>query len=175
MQEWNLKRFNMDLRNLEKFVIQGEDSKIDFKSAFNSVSDSFYETVVSFQAEKILLFLVPSWNQKGTNLKMLIWPEKQIFSKDDIEKVSSWFEKCIKLLQKKVRYIITILFLCAEPISLEDLMIALNYKNRKTFRENYLNLLEQVQLIEKTNPGKPSDPEQKYRTTEEGKLFLNGK
>lgn len=125
--------------------------------------------------KEVLLYLVPSWHQKGTNLKTLDWPEKQIFSKEDIEKVSSWYEKSTKILHKKARYIITILFLCSESISLESLMNALDYKNRKTFRENYLNPLEQVQFIEKTNPEKPNDPEQKYRTTEKGKLFINGK
>ena len=84
------------------------------------------------------------------------------------------YQKSIKLLPKKLYYLIEILFLCAEPISLGKMMICLNYKNKKTFRENYLYPLEKIQFVEKTDPEKLNNPEQKYRLTEKGKLFLGG-
>ena len=61
------------------------------------------------------------------------------------------------------------------PIKLEKMMDWIGYKNRKTFRENYLEPLQQAELIVKTNPDNPNDPEQKYVITEKGKLFLSGK
>ncbi len=51
----------------------------------------------------------------------------------------------------------------------------MEYKNRKTFRDNYIEPLQQVQFIRKTNPDNPNDPEQKYIITEKGKLFLAGR
>lgn len=122
--------------------------------------------------QDFLLLLVPSWNQKGTNLAELDWPKKQTFSEEEIKKVPSWDVKSTNLVHKKVRTIISILCLCSEPISLEMLMKSLDYKNRKTFRENYMNPLERTKLIVKTNPQNPNDPEQKYIITEKGKLFL---
>jgi ATP-dependent DNA helicase RecG len=53
-------------------------------------------------------------------------------------------------------------------------MAALDYKNPKTFRDNYLSPLRQVGFIELTNPEKPTDPENKYKITEAGKTFLGG-
>jgi len=53
-------------------------------------------------------------------------------------------------------------------------MAAIDYKNQKTFRNNYLSPLRQAGVIEFTNPEKPTDPENKYRITEAGKLFLGG-
>lgn len=51
-------------------------------------------------------------------------------------------------------------------------MNAVGYTNKKTFRDNYLKPLEQIQWIEKTNPKNPTAPDQKYRLTISGKMFL---
>lgn len=148
----------------------------------------------------LLLNLIPSWHNKGTNLPGLDWPQKQPF----IEKVSSLAKKGINLaggesgdfglklkyllgqepsllkkstylLHKKSNYLLSILVLTSEPIKLEKLMEWIGYKNRNTFRENYLDPLQQMDLVAKTNPDNPNDPEQKYMITEKGKLFLAGK
>lgn len=124
---------------------------------------------------EVLLHLVPSWYEKGIKVEPFKLSKIQILRKEDIEKVPSWNENSTKLLHKKLRYLITILFLCAEPISLDKLMKTMDYKNRQTFKDNYMKPLEQVQFIERTNPDKPNDPEQKYKITEKGKLFTNGK
>lgn len=122
--------------------------------------------------QDILILLVPSWNQKGINLLGMDWPEKQALKEEEIKKVQSWDMKSTNLLHKKVRIIISILCLCSEPLSLEMLMKSIDYKNRKTFRENYLKPLEKTKLIRKTNPQNPNSPNQKYIITEKGKLFL---
>ncbi len=122
--------------------------------------------------EECLLNLVPSWSQKGTKLESLDWPKNQPIDKEEIKKVPSWSLKSTNLIHKKIRYIIAILSLVAEPLSLDDIMNAVGYTNKKTFRDNYLKPLEQLQWIEKTNPKNPTAPDQKYRLTISGKMFL---
>ena len=77
------------------------------------------------------------------------------------------------LVHKKIRYLISILILVAEPLSLEHLMAVLHYSNKKTFRDNFLNPLIKVGFVEKTDPANPSNPNQKYRVTEKGLYFLS--
>ncbi|MFV7235315.1 Fic family protein [Flavobacterium sp. ZB4R12] len=67
---------------------------------------------------------------------------------------------------------IAILSLTAAPMALDDIMTAVGYANKKTFRDNYLKPLEQLQWIEKTNPQNPTAPDQKYSLTLIGKMFL---
>lgn len=122
---------------------------------------------------QLIVILVPSWSEKGTRLKELYWPEKQIITPDEIKKVSSISEKGTMLVHKKIRYLISILILVAEPLSLEHLMAVLHYSNKKTFRDNFLNPLIKVGFVEKTDPANPSNPNQKYRVTEKGLYFLS--
>ena len=60
----------------------------------------------------------------------------------------------------------------ANPISIEELMLLIEYKDKKYFRQNYLKQLEMCSLIKKTNPDKPTASNQKYIITEKGKQFL---
>ena len=122
----------------------------------------------------IILHLVPSWHQKGTQLAALDWPENQASTKEEIEKVPSWYQKGTQLLKKKAWYLISILMLTCEPMGLADLMRLFDYKKEKTFRDNYIKPLREAGLIELTNPEKPTSPENKYRITESGKAFLGG-
>ena len=50
-----------------------------------------------------------------------------------------------------------------EPQSAESLMETLGLKHRPTFRTNYLNPALEAGLIERTDPGSPRSPAQKYR------------
>lgn len=124
--------------------------------------------------QDLVLHLVPTWHQKGTHLLDLGWPENQIFKADEIKKVPTWDEKGTHLLKKKAHYLISILSLTTEPIKLNEIMKILDYKNEKTFRDNYMNPLRQVQFITLTNPDNLNDPEQRYKITEAGKIFLSG-
>ncbi|TDD99385.1 Fic family protein [Flavobacterium cellulosilyticum] len=122
--------------------------------------------------ETCLLHLVPSWTQKGTKLSNLDWSRNQSIDKDTIKKVPSWSQKSTELIHKKIRYIIAILSLIGESMTLEDIMTAVGYANKKTFWDNYVKPLEQLQWIEKTNPQNPTAPDQKYKLTLIGKMFL---
>ncbi len=122
--------------------------------------------------ESMILYLVPGWNQKGTKLDVLKWAKYQPVIEEEIKKVPGWNIKSTKLLHKKSRYIIAILSLTAVAISLEDMMSAIGYINKKTFRDNYIKPLEQIQFISKTNLTNLTAPDQKYILKPKGKLFI---
>jgi ATP-dependent DNA helicase RecG len=124
--------------------------------------------------KEVILHLVPSWNEFGTKLKRLDWANNEVSSKDEIKEVPSWDQDGTKLLHKKTVYLIQILVLTSKAISLDDMMSAIGYKNRTSFRRNYLDELENVEFVNKTIPDKPKSPDQKYSITEKGKLFLAG-
>ncbi len=129
-------------------------------------------TYFDWDWEQALVHLVPGWQQKGTELKALEWLGNQAVKEDEIKKVPSWQEKGTELLKKKNWYLIGILSLCTQPIGMADLMKAFDYKNTKTFRDNYLKPLRESGLIVFTNPDKPTDPDNKYVITKQGKAFL---
>lgn len=124
--------------------------------------------------EDLILYLIPSWREKGVKLEELKVPKNQVFELDKIKAIPSWSKNSSQLLTKKVWYLISILSLTTEPIGTKDLVNWLNYKNEKYFRDNYLKPLRQTGLVTMTTPQKPTDPENKYKITEAGKLFLSG-
>jgi len=161
----------------------------------------FSTALVESSWKTVLMHLVPGWHEKGTKLSVLDWPvnhpfTKTFFSKPPVvqrkgtnppvnittdiqalinegeKKVPTWYKKSTNLLHKKIVYLLSILALCSEPISLNDLMKFMNYNNRKTFRDNYLIPLRKAGLIDMSE--KKNDPEQKYFLTESGKAFLGG-
>jgi len=124
--------------------------------------------------QEVLLYLVPSWHKTGTRLGSLKWDEKQPVKKEDMLKVPGFDKKSTQLLKKRNWYFIGILSICAHPIGSSDLLKAFNYKNEKTFRDNYLKPLRETGFIQFTNPDKPTDPNNKYKITEKGAAFLGG-
>jgi ATP-dependent DNA helicase RecG len=124
--------------------------------------------------EDLLLHLVPSWHQNGTQLAKLSWPDNQVFEDFQIKTVPSWSENGTQLLRKKVWYLITILSLCSEPVKFMQLLNYIGYKNEKSFREKYIKPLRDIGFIQLTNPENTTDPENKYCITDEGKAFLGG-
>src|SRR5699024_4914574 len=80
--------------------------------------------------DELILHLVPSWHKKGTKLKRLDWPAKQCYEEEAIREVPSWTTDGTKLLHKKVMYLIQILTLSSTPVSLDDMMATIGYKNR---------------------------------------------
>ena len=136
-----------------------------------AINSSLYEA--TFDA--CIINLVPSYNIKGTKLHALDWPKKQVVREDTVKKVPGYSEKSTKLIHKKVRYILSILSLTAKPISLDDMMTAIGYSNKATFKQNYLAPLEQIQFITKTDLKNITSPDQKYKLTEKGAIFLGNR
>jgi len=149
------------------------------RSLYDTLHDGFSEIQLPAQLdeatwEQVLLHLVPSWHQKGTQLKRLGWPSKQVFKPEDIEKVPSWDSLGTQLLQRKVSLLITILCLACRPISTSELMRIMGYKNEKSFRDRYLKPLRDVGLIAFTIPDNPTDSNNRYVITAQGQTFLGG-
>ena len=120
----------------------------------------------------VLLDLVPGWIDKGTQLPEFLFAKPQRITKEEIEKVPSWKESSPQSLPKKIGYVVAMLALCTTPTSFSQLMVFFQYKNRNTFRENYLNPLKQLGFIMSTKPDTPNAPDNKYVITELGKAFL---
>ncbi len=152
------------LEQLNQFEKQGE--------GFQTVSLPPMLSKASW--EQLLLHLVPSWQENGTQLPQLKWSGNQITEKDKIEKVPGWQEKGTQLLRKKVWYIIGILSLSTKPIGFHKMIEYFDYKNEKSFRDNYVKPLREIDFITMSIPDKPTDPENKYVITEKGKAFLTG-
>ena len=113
--------------------------------------------------------------EKGTQLSELLFAKPQRIAKEEIEKVPSWNEKGTQLLSKKIWYVVAILALCGKPISFGQLMESFQYKNRNTFRVNYINPLKRLGYIGLTNPETPNAPDNMYVLTDLGHAFLMGR
>jgi hypothetical protein len=118
--------------------------------------------------------MVSSWLKSSANLINLQCSTIQHIEDPDAFKVPSIHEKSTNLLGKKFMTIMKILIGTGLPVSMEQLMIFMNYKNRKTFRELYMHPLMQNNLIKRTIPEKPNAPNQMYLITRKGRLFLGG-
>jgi ATP-dependent DNA helicase RecG len=123
--------------------------------------------------------LAPVWIEKVTKLdKKVTKPDenkvaenKFINEKNDLRLI----EKVTKLPSKKLQYFLHIFLLSGTPISVDDLVDILSFNHRTFFNENYLKPLCSLGFIQRTNPNKPTSPNQKYLITEQGKRFLTGK
>lgn len=91
-----------------------------------------------------------------------------------METVPRWDKIGAKIIERKGLYLLQIMILCLIPKSMNELLEILNYNNRTSFREKYLNILDAEGYIEKTNKEKPSSKKQKYYATQKAKLFLGG-
>jgi ATP-dependent DNA helicase RecG len=139
--------------------------------------------------EKSEMITIPSWAEngtqpdttkvasstgKGTKSDNLSLSDYQSIMSDYIKKVPSSTEKGTKLIAKKSWYLISVLTLAASPLSRDELMKFLNYGNRKTFNDLYMQPLLQSGLVTRTNIEKPRAANQQYVITDEGKAFLGG-
>jgi ATP-dependent DNA helicase RecG len=94
-------------------------------------------------------------------------------SNDKLESLSR-VEKVTKLPDKKLQYLIAILLLSGDSVTIDEYVDVFSFKDRSFFRRNYLKPLEAVDFLRKTNPDKPTASNQKYVITEAGKRFLSG-
>ncbi|MCX6288087.1 MAG: hypothetical protein NTY96_13330 [Bacteroidetes bacterium] len=64
----------------------------------------------------------PIVQRKGTNPPVNITTDIQSLINEGEKKVPTWHKRSTNLLHKKIVYLLSILALCSEPISLNDLM-----------------------------------------------------
>jgi len=169
-EKWRPK-LTESLKNVE---IDGQLHKMSWEDRISFLSLSWIENITKF---------VPSLSKHRTRQKKenvadnQTDKDKQILSSDENgTKLSlSSIEKVTKLPYKKLQYIIVILILAGMPTSLDELVELLYFKDKSFFNRSYIKPLVAIGLIRKTNPEKPTSPNQKYLITEKGKRFLTGK
>jgi len=164
----------------------------------NSIDHKLLETIQSFEISSPIAFweeknrflynLVSSWLKSSTGIAGLKSCDIKPFENPDFfevpsspenvpsspENVPSLHEKSTNLLGKRFMTIMKIFIGTGLPISMEQLMKFMNYKNRKSFNELYMHPLIQNEFIKRTIPGKLKDPNQMYMITKKGRLFLGG-
>lgn len=69
----------------------------------------------------------------------------------------------------------TLLNVLEGEMSLEEILIALGLRDRKSCRDRYIRPALELRLIEMTIPDKPKSPLQKYRLARQGHLWLEQK
>jgi ATP-dependent DNA helicase RecG len=166
---------NVSLSN-ESLTENWEDLLLHFISSWSKKDTKLEQLRWSFSKafEKEKKKRIPSQDHKGTklNIEKVSIDEDQII--ESIKKVPSWNQKGTKLLSKRSLFLISIMALTLEPIKLQEMMGWMEYKNRKTLRELYLDPLMIIGFVARTIQDKPKDPKQQYILTESGKLFLAG-
>lgn len=131
--------------------------------------------LVNIEDEDRFLFeLVSSWITKGTKFKELRLPTSDEALDFNKWRIPSLGQKGTKLFGKRFITLMKILIGVLVPRSMEQLMNFMQYKNRKTFRDLYINPLLISDLVKRTIPEKPRDPNQRYVISEKGKYFLGG-
>jgi len=66
-----------------------------------------------------------------------------------------------------------ILEYCINPQSIQNIMELAQWKNRTKFRNKFINLFLEKELLSMTIPNKPNSPKQQYYLTDKGRSFLN--
>lgn len=140
--------------------------------AFQSIEIPLLLTLPK-EKHQFLHALVSNWLKAGTRLPGLKIEDVDfagpaIFMEPDLN------GEAIRVLGKRFMNLLKTLFRTVVPVSLDDLMEFMDFKSKRSFRDIYLVPLIQSELINKTIPDKPNDPNQQYSITKRGKLFLGG-
>jgi len=168
-KKW-LPKLTESLNNIE---IDGHLQKMSWDEQISFLVSSWIEKIIKH---------VPSSSKNGTKSEKNYISDNQ---HNNILKASSQEEKSTKsvlsslekvsnLPDKRLQYLIRILFVSGMPITKDELIEIFSYRNIAFFRQNYLKPLESIGFIKKTNPDKPTASNQKYLITEKGKRFLTG-
>jgi ATP-dependent DNA helicase RecG len=124
--------------------------------------------------DEFAIKLIQSWSEKSKELQSLRFLLNKDLEIEDLKKVKSWSEKSKELLKKRSRVILAALLLSLMPTTLDDMVSILGYKNKDSFRRDYVNILKDNGLINYTIPEKPNDPNQAYVLTQKGMHFIAG-
>lgn len=95
--------------------------------------------------------------------------KKPLFEQDGDFKVIIWRQ----VTEQATEQVQNLLNILASPISIKEILIALNLKHRPTLLSSYIKPAIALNLVEMTNPASPKSPKQKYRLTKKGKTFVN--
>jgi len=123
--------------------------------------------------DEFALKLVGSWAENSGELANIRFLTNKDLTPTELKKVASWPKKSGELLKKRARVLLSTLILTLSSITLEELASVLGYRSKERYRDDYLKPLKDNRLIEYTLE-KANDPNQQYKITNRGKLFLGG-
>ena len=123
--------------------------------------------------DELAIHLIRHWYEKSGKLHSVRFLLNKQLELDELKKVGSWSEKSGELLKKRARVLLSTLLLTLQPIALEELAIALGYRSKERYRDDYVKPLKDNNLIAYTLE-QANDPNQQYLITERGKSFLVG-
>lgn len=75
--------------------------------------------------------------------------------------------------EEKREVLLSTLLMTLKPVQLEELASVLGYKSKDRYRDDYIKPLKENRLIEYTLEH-ANDPNQQYRVTQRGIIFLMG-
>jgi len=117
------------------------------------------------------------WSEPSLSFRITLSKKDFVKSQEIIngtkkhQEAPSWHQVSTKLALSKYE-IIKILKKCAEPVSFQDVMDALGWKDRTKFRNKYIKPLLAENLLNMTDPASPKSPKQKYFVTERGNILI---
>ncbi len=154
--------FGVKKDNIEQRVI----------GAFKSIEIPLLLTLPK-EKHQFLHALVSNWFKAAKRLPGVKTQDVD-FADPTIFRVTDLNGEGTRLLGKWFIILMKSLLRTVVPVTLDDLMAFMEYKNKKSFRELYLQPLMQNELIQRTIPDKPNAPNQQYAITKKGRLFLGG-
>jgi ATP-dependent DNA helicase RecG len=169
-EKW-LPKITESLKNIE---IDGRLQKMSWEEQVSYLVPSWIEKATKF---------VPSASKKVAKSQKINMSDNKMFEQNNSPSSTEKLTKFVlsplkistKLPDKKLQYLIIILFFSGSSITKDELIDLFQYRNVGFFRQNYLKPLETAGFIQKTNPDKPTASNQKYLITEKGKRFLTGR
>jgi ATP-dependent DNA helicase RecG len=169
-RKW-LPKLKESLKNIE---IDGKLRKMSWEEQVSHLGSSWIEKVTKL-APSNFKKLTKSKNSNFINNQNIAYSEAPSLIKKSTKFDTDLFDKVTKLPDKKLQYLMSVLFLTGMPIATDDFVEIFDFKDRRFFVRSYLKPLESLGFIQKTNPDKPTASNQKYFITEKGRGFLTGK
>ncbi len=123
--------------------------------------------------EFILAFIGTLGKNEGklSGFKIL---RKNVLIKDALDLEGTLHQIGGNLLIKKANLLLKVLIGLVGEMKLEEAMMFGGFESKESFRENYIKILRNNNLITLTIPDNINDPKQKYIITEKGKRLIGG-
>jgi ATP-dependent DNA helicase RecG len=169
-EKWLLK-LTESLKNIE---IDERLQKMSWEEQISYLVPSWIEKVTKF---------VPSASKKVTKSQKINMSDDKVFERNDspssteklIKFVLSPLKISTKLPDKKLQYLIKILFFSGLSITKDELIDLFQYRNVGFFRQNYLKPLETAGFIQKNQPRQANSFQSKVLDYGERQTIFNRK
>jgi len=112
--------------------------------------------------------------QNEVNLSNINFLKNKEIEANELKKEGTWSEKGGNLLKKRGAVMLKVLMGLIIKMTLEEAMKFAGYGSKESFRDSYIKVLRDNDLVDLTNPTNPHDPKQKYQITDRGKKLIGG-